>query len=100
MKRYLLLIALFTLSSVGFINAQPKGCNNAKREAMEAQKVAFITEKVGLTPEEAEKFCKKDMEKYDATSVVFIAETDYNTAHSCYAMEDEASFPVFGVLSK
>ena len=56
MKRYILLITLFILSSVGFINAQPKGCNNAKREAMEAQKVAFITEKVGLTPEEAEKF--------------------------------------------
>lgn len=52
------------------------------------------------TIEEAEKFCKKDMEKYDATSVIFVAETDYNTAHSCYAMEDEASFPVFGMLSK
>ncbi|MCB9071175.1 MAG: hypothetical protein H6543_01675 [Prevotellaceae bacterium] len=55
MKRYLLFISLFILS-IGFVNAQQRGCNNARREAMEAQKVAFITEKVGLTPEEAEKF--------------------------------------------
>jgi hypothetical protein len=49
------------------------------------------------TIQEATEFCKKDMEKYDATEVVFIAEADYNTAHSCYDMDDEELFPVFGV---
>jgi len=55
MKKHLLLICLL-ISSVGLISAQQKQYNNTRREAMEAQKVAFITEKVGLTAQEAEKF--------------------------------------------
>lgn len=49
-----LLIAAATLS------AQLKGnkLDNEKRQELEAQKVAFITEKVGLTTEEAEQFWK------------------------------------------
>jgi len=56
MKKQLLLLITLSLLDVGFVTAQQKKCNHAKREAMEAQKVAFITKKVGLTAEEAEKF--------------------------------------------
>jgi hypothetical protein len=49
------------------------------------------------TIEEAKEFCKKDMELWGAKEVVFISETDYETAISCYSMENEASFPIFGL---
>ncbi len=55
MKKQLVLICLLIMS-VGFIDAQERPCNNPRRDAMEAQKVAFITERVGLTAAESEKF--------------------------------------------
>jgi hypothetical protein len=49
------------------------------------------------TIEEACQFCKKDMEIYGATEVIFVSETDYDTAHSSYDMTREELFPVFGL---
>ncbi len=51
-----ILILLLTLTNIGliFANSPQKTC--AKRDAMRAQKIAFITEKMALTPEEAQNF--------------------------------------------
>ncbi len=60
MKQYKhILIAALLIASTA-LNAQIKGnkLDEAKRQELEAQKVAFITEKVGLTTEESEQFWK------------------------------------------
>jgi hypothetical protein len=50
MKKYLLLILVF-FGILSFANAQ-----NARSEKIQALKVAFITQKLNLTPAEAERF--------------------------------------------
>lgn len=52
MKKYISLIAL--LLSVAFVSAQP--LLKQKKEQIKALKVAFITEELQLTPDEASKF--------------------------------------------
>ena len=46
-------ILLFFLLSVLAVNAQPK---DKIRERIKAQRVAFITDRLSLTPDEAQKF--------------------------------------------
>lgn len=53
MKNLLLFVFLWTL---GNTFAQPGPPDEKKREAIEAEKIAFISRELSLTPEEAEKF--------------------------------------------
>lgn len=59
----ILLIAFISLSAIGFAQSpmgpppeNKKGKHSEKRENIEAMKVAFITQKLNLTPEEAQQF--------------------------------------------
>lgn len=45
--------------------------------------------------EEAEEFCKKDMDKMGYKYVVSVNEIDEEEAHTFFDMEKENSFPVF-----
>lgn len=53
MKKYLLLL-LFAIAGFGYANAQNK--RNEKEEKIQALKIAFLTQKLQLSPTEAEKF--------------------------------------------
>ena len=52
MKKYLIINVLIFLFSAGVLNAQ----SEEAREKIESAKIALITERLGLTPEKAEKF--------------------------------------------
>jgi len=47
------------------------------------------------TIQEAEEFCKIDIEKSNAKHVVFVNETTLEDACNFYDMENEANFPIF-----
>ena len=47
------------------------------------------------TYEEAEAFCKEDMEKMGYKYVVAVREIDSDEAHNFFDMENEKNFPVF-----
>ena len=47
------------------------------------------------TYEEAEAFCKEDMEKMGYKYVVSVREIDSDEAHNFFDMENEKNFPVF-----
>ncbi|MBI1286756.1 MAG: hypothetical protein GC178_04180 [Flavobacteriales bacterium] len=55
MKKLLILSGLLILSSIWFAMAQEE-LDPSKRERLEALKVAYLTEKLSLTPEEAQQF--------------------------------------------
>lgn len=55
MKKLLILTAVVLLSSLQFAKAQDE-LEPSKRERLEALKVAYLTEKLSLTPEEAQQF--------------------------------------------
>jgi hypothetical protein len=55
-KRILIPLLLTLLVSTGITFAQGRGGNQEKRENIEAMKIAFITQKLELTPEEAQQF--------------------------------------------
>lgn len=55
MKKLLILSAVILLSSFQFVKAQDE-LEPSKRERLEALKVAYLTEKLNLTPEEAQRF--------------------------------------------
>lgn len=55
MKKQVLIFCLVLLGSIGITKAQ-QGGGGAKREKIEAMKIGFITQKLNLTPEEAQKF--------------------------------------------
>ncbi len=54
MKKQLMIICLWAIGCVGIVSAQKAGVPN--REKIEAMKVGFITQKLDLTTEEAQKF--------------------------------------------
>jgi Skp family chaperone for outer membrane proteins len=54
MKKQLIIICLWAIGCVGIVSAQKAGVPN--REKIEAMKVGFITQKLDLTTEEAQKF--------------------------------------------
>jgi Skp family chaperone for outer membrane proteins len=54
MKKQLVIICLLAMGCVGIVSAQKGGAPN--REKIEAMKVGFITQKLDLTSEEAQKF--------------------------------------------
>lgn len=54
MKKQLMIICLWAIGCVGIVSAQKAGGPN--REKIEAMKVGFITQKLDLTSEEAQKF--------------------------------------------
>ena len=53
-KNSLMLVLIMNLSSTMLLGQKP--LNAEKREKMQAKKIAFITNKLDLSPEEAEKF--------------------------------------------
>jgi tRNA isopentenyl-2-thiomethyl-A-37 hydroxylase MiaE len=55
MKRYILLFTLLALISLQFSNAQ-RGRMQNRMEQINAEKIAFFTERMSLTPEEAKEF--------------------------------------------
>lgn len=55
MKKRLILSVVVLLSSLQFVKAQDE-LEPSKRERLEALKVAYLTEKLSLTPEEAQQF--------------------------------------------
>lgn len=56
MKKLLILSAVVLLNSVQIVKAQSAALEPSKRERLEALKVAYLTEKLNLTPEEAQQF--------------------------------------------
>lgn len=56
MKKLLILSVLVLLNSVQVVMAQDEDLEPSKRERLEALKVAYLTEKLSLTPEEAQQF--------------------------------------------
>ena len=67
MRKISLLMAMFLLVGLGTASAQQKDKVEVKaqKEEMQAKKVAFITEKLALTPTESEKFWPLYPEKED-----------------------------------
>ena len=55
MKQFLLIIALF-LGSFSLVKAQNDDNRQQRTEKIQALKIAFITQKLELTPDEAQKF--------------------------------------------
>ncbi len=55
MKKKMMMLTLLVVGFVGSLWAQPPG-GGPKREKIEAMKVAFLTNKLDLTTEEAQKF--------------------------------------------
>ena len=55
MKKYILILTLF-FGSISFVNAQGGPDKEGKHEKIQALKIAFITQKLELTTEEAQKF--------------------------------------------
>jgi hypothetical protein len=57
-NRFIIPIIIFIISPVYLVAQQGKGqtMNTEQREKIETQRIAFITDKLELTPEEAEKF--------------------------------------------
>lgn len=55
MKKLLILSTVVLLGSLQFVKAQEE-LEPSKRERLEALKVAYLTEKLNLTPEEAQRF--------------------------------------------
>ena len=55
MKKLMILIVAVTLNSVQFAHAQEE-LDPSKRERLEALKVAYLTQELYLTPEEAQQF--------------------------------------------
>lgn len=64
-------------------------CNTPDRYSM------CILGKRMPTYEEAETFCKKDMELMGYDVVTDVLEIDYDEAHNFFDMENESQFPVF-----
>lgn len=56
MKKKMMMLTLLVVGLFGSVWAQPPGGGGPKREKIEAMKVAFLTRKLNLTPEEAQKF--------------------------------------------
>ncbi len=55
MKRKITLLLFLVVGSIGLALAQ-KGGGGQRREKIEAMKIGFITQRLNLTPEEAQKF--------------------------------------------
>ena len=55
MKKYILILTLF-FGSFSLVNAQGGGDKENKKEKIEALKIAFITQKLELSADEAQKF--------------------------------------------
>jgi len=56
MKKLLILSVVVLLNSMQVVMAQDEELEPSKRERLEALKVAYLTEKLSLTPEEAQQF--------------------------------------------
>ena len=56
MKKIKTLLLLLLITSVSFAQRPPQGKHKPDKEKVKAMKIAFITEKLALTPEEAQSF--------------------------------------------
>lgn len=55
-QKYILVIVISLTSSLGFTQPPGDGPSEKKREQIHAQKIAFISTQLNLTPDEAQKF--------------------------------------------
>lgn len=55
-QKYILVIVISLTSSLGFTQPPGDGPSEKKREQIQAQKIAFISTQLNLTPDEAQKF--------------------------------------------
>ena len=56
MKKFLLIISFISLTYIGFAQDDLPGKKAGGGERLEAYKIAYITKRLNLTPEEAQKF--------------------------------------------